>query len=335
MFDPNLDSNCTGGVVPQPGAADICVVRYGTIDVGSAATITLVGSATVGRSIAFVADADLTIEGVLDGGAHPGVNGPGGGTYSSGASPTINTNNIVLGGGGAGGATAGGAGASCGEGSASNVGTAGGATDGGTAATNPATLAELVGGASSGAYKMLESGDVLFGGGGGALLLASCDGTVHISGTVSVAGGGGPSGPGFVEFSGVGGGAGGTVVIEAATIDITGSVFANGGGGGQGWFLGASPTAGMSGQDGTLSDTTAAAGGADSFAGGTGGQGGIANASANSMIGAPPDKIDAGPGGGGGSVGFLQTYTPTGVTPTLTPAHASPAFQPNGTVETR
>jgi hypothetical protein len=41
------------------------------------------------------------------------------------------------------------------------------------------------------------------------------------------------------------------------------------------------------------------------------------------------------PGGGGGSVGFFQSYTPAGVTPTLTPSHASPAFQPNATIPTR
>jgi hypothetical protein len=43
----------------------------------------------------------------------------------------------------------------------------------------------------------------------------------------------------------------------------------------------------------------------------------------------------AGAGGGGGSVGFLQIYTPTGTTPTVTPSHVSPAFQPNGIAETR
>ena len=99
--------------------------------------------------------------------------------------------------------------------------------------------------------------------------------------------------------------------------------------------MGTDPIAGDSGQDGTLSDTVPAMGGHDSAAGGTGGEGGIVNMPLNSLIGSPPNKIDAGPGGGGGSVGFLQTYTPTGVTPMLTPAHVSPPFQSNGTVETR
>lgn len=40
-------------------------------------------------------------------------------------------------------------------------------------------------------------------------------------------------------------------------------------------------------------------------------------------------------GGGGGSIGFFQTYTPEGVEPALTPTDVSPTFQPNGTINTR
>jgi hypothetical protein len=39
-------------------------------------------------------------------------------------------------------------------------------------------------------------------------------------------------------------------------------------------------------------------------------------------------------GGGGGSVGFLQVYTPEGIEPTLS-GQSSPAFQPNATIKTR
>ena len=41
------------------------------------------------------------------------------------------------------------------------------------------------------------------------------------------------------------------------------------------------------------------------------------------------------PGGGGGSTGFFQTYTPTGVSPVLTPIAASPPFETNRNVPTR
>jgi hypothetical protein len=43
----------------------------------------------------------------------------------------------------------------------------------------------------------------------------------------------------------------------------------------------------------------------------------------------------ANPGGGGGSVGFFQSYTPSAVTPTITPAHASPRFRPNANISLR
>jgi hypothetical protein len=34
-------------------------------------------------------------------------------------------------------------------------------------------------------------------------------------------------------------------------------------------------------------------------------------------------------------MGFFQTYTPAGFTPTLTPTEASPGFEPNLTIDTR
>jgi hypothetical protein len=41
------------------------------------------------------------------------------------------------------------------------------------------------------------------------------------------------------------------------------------------------------------------------------------------------------PGGGGGSMGFLQTYTPLGTEPVVSPTEISPMFQPNGMIRTR
>lgn len=73
---------------------------------------------------------------------------------------------------------------------------------------------------------------------------------------------------------------------------------------------------------------------------GVGGAGGFANTTPTVGLklgtvikqGVP---ITVGPGGGGGSVGFVHTYTPTGVSPTLTPAAASPPLQANLPLETR
>jgi hypothetical protein len=194
---------------------------------------------------------------------------------------------------------------------------------------NPALLASFVGGASSGA---LGATDTYFGGGGGALILISCDGSVDITGTIGAAGGGG--GGEYVDLFPIpphGGGAGGNVVIQGKVVSVTGQLFANGGGGGGGALLGT--TLGAPGQDGTPSDTTAAAGG-DILGGlGVGGRGGFVGGIPSA--GTHPTADNCGPGAGGGSVGFLQIYTPMGTTPTVTPSHVSPAFQPNGVVETR
>ncbi|HEX4452815.1 MAG TPA: hypothetical protein VH143_18195, partial [Kofleriaceae bacterium] len=342
-FDPNLDSNCTA-IVPQPGAAEVCIVHYGAIEVGSDAVVTVVGKFGGGRAVAFIADGDLTVDGVIDAGGHVGTSGPGGGTFTSGALPQdypSDTPPQYDAGGGAGGASVGGAG---GEniGQDAGSGVDGGAVNGGLATMNPASLAALVGGASSPLANAnpTDATNQSIGGGGGGLELVSCHGTTTIRGTLTAGGGGGGGGVavGFIILPGFGGGAGGNIVLEGVAVSVLGSVFANGAGGGGGASLenGVS-TPGANGSDGTQSDSTPAGGGNDSM-GGVGGTGGYA-------------KVDAGhgsfarstgsgnsnffPGGGGGSVGFLQTYTPAGVTPTITPVHASPSFQPNGTVQTR
>lgn len=328
-LDPNVDTTCTGGVISQ-GAADLCVVRAKTITIGASSTLTIVGSKlTNGRSIAFVADETLDVLGTLDVSGGTGTNGPGGGTFASGGQPSANTmTGQTFAGGGAGGAAAGGAGGL----KTSTGGVNGGATNGGAATMNPALLASFVGGASS--FRLGDSPDApdpSFGGGGGGLLLVSCHGTVNVSGTINAGGGGGDGG--FIYllgFPGRGGGAGGNVVIEGRNVTVTGQLFANGGGGGEGWR---SAGPGADGKTGEASDTAGGAGGDSLENAGNGGAGGwVGN---NALAGAGPSDSLSGPGGGGGSVGFLQTYTPSGVTPTLTPSHVSPAFQPNGTVELR
>jgi hypothetical protein len=337
-FDPNLDTNCTGGVLTQTGADDVCVVHYGSIDVAADAAVTVIGASTGGRAIAFVADQGLSIEGTVDVSAHIGVNGPGGGVFSSGASPREDATQspaLLYAGGGAGGATAGGAG---GMNNVNGVGADCGTANAGSAAMNPATLSVLVGGAATPIPLPSDPPNPVnarFGGGGGALELVSCHGTVDVSGTISAGGGGG--GGGFVPLvivSGYGGGAGGVVVVEGTDVKLSGEFYANGGAGGGGCQFGSGGNfSGPNGADGSLSDSTPAVGASLAGGDGTGGNGGYKG-------GPPTNGTHASipnfcPGGGGGSVGFFQTYTPTGVTPTLTPAHASPAFQPNGTVQTR
>ena len=332
MLDPNLDTSCTGGIVTQ-GGADICVVRAGSIGVAAGAILTVVGSQKMnGRTIAFVSDDDLSISGTIDVGAHLGINGPGGGTFVSGGQATLNTQTAAAGGaGGAGGATAGGPGAT---GDNMGGGVDNGAANGGAPTMNPALLASFVGGASSLRVDTPDNPvDVTFGGGGGALMLVSCHGSVSVDGILTAGGGGGDAGllSAILPLPARAGGAGGNVVLQGRHVVFTGQAFANGGAGGQGWQTTTSDS--LPGSDGPASDTHGSTGGNRINGAGVGGSGGWIGLAPTGAK--HPTVSQAGPGAGGGSVGFLQIYTPAGETPTVTPSHASPAFQPNGIVETR
>lgn len=319
-LDPNLDTNCTGGVVDQTGGPSICIVRYGTIDITDGVTLSVHNTPeATGRTVAFVADDRLSIEGTLDVSAHGALSGPGGGVVHSGGSTVIPTDTA---GGGAGGATPGAAGGNgSGDGSAAN---------GGAAVPDPALLAALIGGAA--AYQFDDGSELIGGGGGGGgVTLVACRGVVDISGTINAGGGGGTGGTGTFLRMGHGGGAGGYIVLQGMNVLVTGEIFANGAGGGAGAQPGG--TSGLAGSDGSLSDTVRASGGAPQAGEGAGGTGGIEGATPS--IGRKNTATGTYPGGGGGSVGFLQTYTPDGIDPTLTPAHVSPAFRPNGTAQTR
>ncbi|HUJ61076.1 MAG TPA: hypothetical protein VLX92_21380, partial [Kofleriaceae bacterium] len=300
-IDSDLDATCNGGVVMQSGAPSICVAHYGTISIASGATLTVTSSYNQtnlhgGRAIAFVADGDLSIDGTLDVSAHTHFSGPGGGVVDESTCPLRVPEDGGCG--GAGFQTPGGAGG--------DDTTDGGLDNGGAATMDPALFTYFGGGPSTQA------------GGGGAVLLVSCAGTVSLTGTLAAGGGGGEP-----IFAANGGGAGGYGVMIGVNVSVTGSVYANGGGG---------CSTAKPGEDGMLSDETPAPGGQGSSGGGDGGAGGIGSTPPG--VGEHSTMANAYGGAGGGSVGYFQTYTPAGVTPTLTPAHASPAFQPNGTVPT-
>jgi hypothetical protein len=324
-FDPNLDANCNGGVVAQTGGPDLCVVHYRSISIADGSTVLITGNGTAqGRVIAFVADDDLTIAGTLDIAAHGAKNGPGGGVLDSGGHANNPTGN---GGGGAGGSTPGAPGG--------NASIDGGASNGGAAIMNPALFSALIGGSSCGRGATLPDVDDMFmAGGGGAATLVSCHGVVMVSGIISAGGAGGIAGFKFgtsIFVPGQGGGAGGYVVLQGLKVDVTGQLFANGGAGGGG--MQSNQNGGMAGQDGQLSDVFPAQGGSTQTDEGAGGAGGIGTA--DPQKGKHPAGAGATAGGGGGSVGFLQIYTPEGLSPTVTPSHVSPAFQPNGVALTR
>lgn len=158
--------------------------------------------------------------------------------------------------------------------------------------------------------------------------MISCRGTLAVIGLVDASGGGGFGGATSLAGTTIapgGGGSGGTVVLQGLDVVVTGRLFANGGGGGGG---GNALGLGGTGVDGTRS-ITCAPGGTAGSSGGAGGFGGCVN-----VVNAGDGKANTNPGAGGGSAGFLLTYTPAGVEPMLNPLEASPAFSPNGTIGT-
>lgn len=322
-FDTNLDVACTGGIITQSGAASICVVRADTITISSTMTV------TGGRELALVADGDLTVTSgaTLDVSANGTTGGPGSGRVSG----------AIAGHGNAGGNGGGGAGfGQLGSNGGSTVDGSGGA--GGTT-FDPLAITGMIGGAHPTNPTVLLG--VYGGGGGGALSLISCRGTVAMAGLIDAGGGGGGggfdsiAGIGSDIFGGAGGGSGGYVVIQGLGVSVTGKLYANGGGGGGGAGDDDSGVdkSGFAGGDGRRSSTQVASGGTtQTTAAGRGGDGGIGAAAPT--VGRGHGNFGSG-GGGGGSVGHFQIYVPTGVTPTVSPIEVSPQFDPDLTRPTR
>ncbi len=314
-LDVQQDAACTGGVRDVNGTM-FCIVRAASIAIGD-----LKVSGT--RAIAFVADDELKVTGILDVSADGATGGPGAGGIGAGAA-TINSS--YKGGGGAGFAQMGGAGG--GNDTGSDSGMAGGPI------TDRLTTTRFIGGASTtsalcgGAVACLNSIDFPGGGGGGGALLIACRGTVKVTGTVDAGGGGGTGGGdhypqvGTVTQGGApGGGSGGFVVFQGVGVEVSGRLYANGGGGGA--ACSGDNCRGMSGSDGSRS--TAGAPGGDAIGNTCGG--GIGGSASN-----PPgtgeqtfSNVSAGSGGGGGSTGRFQVFTPNGRAPVLSPTQASPS----------
>jgi hypothetical protein len=304
VIDTSDDSSCSK-IVTQPTGPQICVVHYESIRIAANRTLRVTGA----RAIALVADRLLTITGVLDASADNRTNGPGGGTRKSGQGGSGQ-----VAGGGAGNRTAGGHGG--------NAQLSGGGLNGGAAEPSPASLTELFGGLQS----TVGTGAAP-GGAGGAVTVVCCRCELSVSGTIDVHGGGG-GGQGVSVDPPIlppgGGGSGGNVVLQGMQVNVEGQLFSNGGGGG-GTATTGTGKFGSGGEQGRRS-TDCADGG--SVRGGRGGC--LAGLPRD---GGPTDTIGAG-GAGGGSTGYLLTYTPDGVTPLLSPFAVSPAFEPNGVIPT-
>ncbi len=298
-IDTNIDATCNGGIVLQTNGPDICVVRYGTFAIEAVGSWRVTGA----RTLAIVADETLRVTGLID------VSSNVGGIQGAGASGNYGGLGTEEPKGGAGFATAGGNG--------------GGSPGSGGAAYDPLGVGFFVGGRQGGTRSTYCGAG---GGGGGAVTLISCKQRVLVEGIVQAGGGGGRGGRASSQGGscpGGGGGAGGYVVLQGVDVRVSGSMFANGGGGGCGRPTGST---GLNGPDGrrVAGAPTACVPTGTEGAGGAGGS-----------LGFPPGSGGSTSGGGGGSMGFFQAYTPTGVIPTLTPAVASPAFQPTLPLQVR
>lgn len=296
------DTLCNGGIVHQTDMApDICVVRYKTITVPAGSTEAKISGS---RVLALVADESVAIEGTLDVSADATVNGPGSGLFSSGGVA------FTTGGGGAGASSPGAPGGS-------SSGTGGAANGGPIFAPSPILV--LRGGA-----RARSACDFPFfcaaeqsGGAGGAFAAIACRGAVTASGLIDAGGGGGHLGDLAANY-GAGGGSGGFVALQALQVSVSGRVYANGGGGGDGK---STINFSLSGSDGYRSSDYP--GGAFlSHDGGYGGPGELRLHAARPGTRGTGERA----GGGGGAMGSLQVFTPSGVTPALAPADASPMF---------
>lgn len=316
IIDTDNAVTCTGGIAVQAGGPEVCIVHHTSISAN--AKITVRGS----RAIAFVADDDLIGTSDIDVGANAKTSGPGGGLRVSGAAPTSG------GGGGSGGKQRGGNGGGIGEFGAN--GGAGGTVFDQFAANSFQGGARALTIPGGSATNPRPTG----GGGGGALMLVACRGILQFDGVIDAGGGGGSGGADINTTStvtllgGAGGGAGGYIVMQGAEVKVNGRMFANGGGGGGGCIV--NGCVGRLGDDGQ-SPTSGGNGAAATGSAGPGGHGGFGTTPPETA----PNNFST-PGGGGGSTGRIQIFTPAGVAPAINPfAEISPPLEPARSVSTR
>jgi hypothetical protein len=309
-LDTGAAATCTR-VITQASGPEICVVRHRRISIAQGKTMRAFGR----RAIALVADEALDVAGTID--VSAGAGGAPGAVTSSGAG-AING----AGGGGAGFRRAG-----------ANGGSVSGDGNGGIggAARDPIAAGVFAGGGTTApACSGVICPDIVEpsrGEGGGALMLVACRGKVTVTGAILASGGGGGGGKDVDPtagqssfYGGSGGGSGGYVVLQGIDVVVTGAVRANGGGGGAGCAN--DGCVGNPGQHGDAGGAGGLPSAGNAGKGGSGGHGDVAP-----TIGTSHPVTG---GGGGGSAGRLQVYTPAGRVPTLTPQ----SFEPNLTVQT-
>jgi len=302
----SMVGGCSAPVVPSrllspTGAPQVVVLSMKQLFVSSGKTLRLTGD----KPVILAVYGNATFDGKLLANASKQTPGAGGnsilcGTRAGNDGAVKSGEFTGSGGGGGGHAFAGG------NGGKGDTAPDAPSSQGGTASTT--VLVPLVGGCPGGKGGRLTAAAGLGGAGGGAVQL-SVAGTLQVKDLMSVSGGGGTGGDGVVTDAagGGGGGSGGGLLLEADTLDLnsTARLTANGGGGGEGGSLTSSQN-GLDGADGSILDSTPAAGGntTPNGAGGNGGTGATGNAAG---AGGNGSASNAG-GGGGGAVGRIHLY---------------------------
>jgi hypothetical protein len=306
----NTDTDPRCRTYPQAGGGPVCLVSVSNAAISDAGSLTVTGS----RPLAIASTSLITLAGTIDVGSHDSQIGPAAddGACSFAFAPDLD----LGGGGGAAGGTFTQVGGDGGVGdSDSSLGGDGTALPGthGPVTTITTVLRGGCAGQNGGAERAGGGNGGRGGRSGGALYLYASQ-SITISGSIRATGARGEGGE--AQAGGGGGGSGGLVVIESASITITGQLSANGGGGGQGgarvgFILLQRDVTGRPGADGALGATPALGGfGANNddavlSSGGSGGAGSIAAAAGTSSI--------VGGGGGGGAAGAIHLLGTTAV----------------------
>lgn len=328
-YQLDCSPNCGGATTTIEAQEALFQIEAPLTELFCFAKVNIPGGVTVNaagfdRAIAILASGDVTIGGSIDlSGAEAidvagGTGGPGG--YAGGGRTTPFNGGGPCGGvGGApqgGAANTGGGGGGGGNAGVGGNGGAGNPTPGGAAGGCSKPYAKLEGGSGGGGGGsgiVIANGGTNFGsqfagsGGGGAMAIVSRT-LLSITATASIVANGAQghirtnnSSFNYNQLGGTGGGAGGTIVLAAPVVDVTGALRVEGGNGRVAWGTG-----GTGGRDASLNGASGA-NGPSSTNGGAGGGGGGGYVRIFSDSGSSECSVIASPVAGCGKLRFPET----------------------------
>jgi hypothetical protein len=295
--------NCDQIIAQQLGGASMCMIVGKTITIATGIRLTAQGP----NPLLLVAKETFDVMGTIDVASHIAATNPGAGSEATCSSNAggMGSGNDGGGGGGGGGGSFGTAGAAGGNGN----GTGGQAGPGGQAipAMTPGNLRGGCRGGSGGAGSGGGFGGPGLGGAGGGGVYMIAGTSITVGGSINASGAPGAGGLDSTNAGsgGGGGGSGGMIALDAPTVMVSGSLFANGGGGGGG--CGNDPSrVGSPGSEPTSATVQANGGNGGQGNGGNGGRGYALNMIA-SQGNNGGSQYSAG-GGGGGGAGVIKIF---------------------------